>query len=103
MPNPVLTSGFAVVAAVLGASIASFLAVVADRGFHASIAGRSRCDSCGRSLRWFETLPFISFLALRGRCRSCGVGFGWTPLLWEAAGAAVAVGISLPLLLSRGA
>jgi leader peptidase (prepilin peptidase) / N-methyltransferase len=63
----------------------------------------SRCTSCGRSLRWFENVPVVSWVFLRGRCRSCGTGisfaypsvelltavvfvagyliYGWTPLL----------------------
>lgn len=37
------------------------------------IGGRSRCIECGRTLRWFELFPLISFLFLRGKCRTCGV------------------------------
>lgn len=33
----------------------------------------SHCTACGRSLRWFENIPVVSYLALRGRCRTCGV------------------------------
>ena len=32
----------------------------------------SRCPSCGHSIRWFENLPVLSWLALKGRCSSCG-------------------------------
>jgi leader peptidase (prepilin peptidase)/N-methyltransferase len=31
----------------------------------------SRCPHCARSLRWFENLPVLSYLALGGRCRGC--------------------------------
>lgn len=33
----------------------------------------SKCTSCQRSLRWFENIPVVSWLALRGRCRTCGM------------------------------
>lgn len=55
-----------------GAIIGSFLNVYIYR-FHTgkSLAGRSHCLSCGRTLRWFELFPLFSFLCLRGRCRTC--------------------------------
>jgi leader peptidase (prepilin peptidase)/N-methyltransferase len=91
-----------VFAALLGAAIGSFGGVVASRGLRQSIGGRSQCDGCGRTLRWFETIPFISFIALRGRCRGCGTSVGWAPLLWEMGGAVIALGITLPIALTRG-
>lgn len=33
--------------------------------------GRSRCDSCGRLIRWFENIPIISYVYLQGRCSNC--------------------------------
>ena len=57
----------------LGLSVGSFLNVLTLRyGTESSVGGRSRCRSCGTTLRWFELVPLVSFLALRGRCRSCG-------------------------------
>ncbi len=91
-----------VFASLLGAAVGSFGGVVASRGLRESVGGRSQCDSCGRSLRWFETVPFVSFIALRGRCRSCGASVGWAPLVWEVGGAAIALGITLPIVLARG-
>jgi prepilin signal peptidase PulO-like enzyme (type II secretory pathway) len=41
-----------------------------------SVGGRSRCPQCSRTLRWFELVPFVSFLIQRGRCRSCGTRIG---------------------------
>lgn len=32
----------------------------------------SHCLSCGRSLRWYENIPLLSWLAQGGRCRRCG-------------------------------
>ena len=56
-----------------GVIIGSFLNVYIYR-FHTgkSLAGHSHCLSCGTRLRWYELVPFFSYLGLRGRCRSCG-------------------------------
>lgn len=35
---------------------------------------RSRCQSCGHQLAWFENIPVLSYLVLRGRCRHCQAG-----------------------------
>ena len=32
---------------------------------------RSRCQSCGHQIRWFENIPLASYLFLRGRCSAC--------------------------------
>jgi leader peptidase (prepilin peptidase) / N-methyltransferase len=32
---------------------------------------RSRCQSCGHQLRWFENMPVMSYLVLRGKCSAC--------------------------------
>ncbi len=32
---------------------------------------RSRCGACGHTIRWYENLPVLSWLALRGRCSAC--------------------------------
>lgn len=58
----------------LGACFFSFLNVVVwrlPRG-EGVVHGRSHCPNCGRTLRAFELVPCVSFLALRGRCRTCG-------------------------------
>ena len=31
----------------------------------------SRCPACGHSIRWFENIPLLGWLALRGRCSAC--------------------------------
>jgi leader peptidase (prepilin peptidase) / N-methyltransferase len=86
----------------LGGAFGSFAGVVASRGFRASLIGRSHCDSCGRSLSWYELVPLVSFVALRAHCRTCGVSFGWGPLAWEAGGAVIALAIVVPVLLALG-
>jgi leader peptidase (prepilin peptidase) / N-methyltransferase len=91
-----------VFSALLGGAVGSFAGVVASRGWRGSLSGRSHCDSCGRSLSWYELIPFLSFVALRARCRTCGASFGRAPLLWEAGGAALLLAIVVPLMLALG-
>lgn len=55
----------------LGAIVGSFLNVVVLRYGAKTVSGRSLCLSCGKTLRWFELVPLVSFLAQRGRCRGC--------------------------------
>lgn len=64
---------------VFGVAIGSFLNVVALRYEGEKflfdpkvIGGRSYCPACKATLRWFELVPFFSFLIQRGRCRHCG-------------------------------
>lgn len=62
-----LVTGFA-----LGACLASFACVLAERiPARVSIMGRSRCQ-CGRPLRSHENVPVLGWLAARGRARCCG-------------------------------
>lgn len=67
-----------------GACVGSFLNVVIFRydpektnliGKH--LGGRSKCRSCGKTLRWFELIPIFSFFAQRGRCRGCLARISW--------------------------
>ena len=93
----VLPAGFeaAIVAAVFGLLVGSFLNVVVYRlpkmlerqwaAECADFAGqppkeeepfnlvvpRSRCPHCGHQIRWYENIPVVSWLVLRGRCSSC--------------------------------
>ena len=66
---------YVLVFSLIGASLGSFLNVVAQR----SIAGaswwgreRSACPMCGRTLSCRDLFPLFSYLCLRGRCRHCG-------------------------------
>jgi leader peptidase (prepilin peptidase)/N-methyltransferase len=36
-----------------------------------NIKGRSFCDNCGYELKWYDNIPFFSYVFLKGRCRSC--------------------------------
>jgi leader peptidase (prepilin peptidase)/N-methyltransferase len=64
----------AVLAAVLGACVGSFLNVVAWRlpREESVVHPRSHCPHCGTQLRWFENVPLISWMLLKARCRHCG-------------------------------
>ena len=57
----------------LGASIASFLNVVAwrvPRG-ESIVRPPSHCPKCNAPIRWWQNIPILSWLALRGKCASC--------------------------------
>ncbi|MBI2918423.1 MAG: prepilin peptidase [Chloroflexi bacterium] len=70
MPNPVVMS---VLAFFLGASIGSFINVVADRlpRGESLVQPPSHCPACGRRLTVLELVPVFSYMALRGRCHQC--------------------------------
>ena len=57
----------------LGASIASFLNVVAwrvPRG-ESIVRPPSHCPKCNAPIRWWQNIPILSYLALRGKCANC--------------------------------
>lgn len=58
----------------LGAIIGSFLGAIVLRWprDESVVKGRSRCDSCGRTLGLLDLIPLVSALLQRGRCRRCG-------------------------------
>ncbi|MFZ1250363.1 MAG: A24 family peptidase [Candidatus Microsaccharimonas sp.] len=37
---------------------------------------RSQCLHCGYTLRWYDLIPLVSWLALRGKCRACHTSIG---------------------------
>ena len=57
----------------LGAALGSFLNVVIVRTALAEdwVSGRSRCDSCKATLKWFDMVPLLSYWWLGGKCRYC--------------------------------
>ena len=63
-----------VLAFAMGASVGSFLNVVADRlpSGRSLVHPRSYCESCQRTLDSADLLPVLSYLWLRGKCRHCG-------------------------------
>ena len=111
---------------IFGLAIGSFLNVVAMRydgeRFLLStkmIGGRSHCEQCGKTLRWFELVPLFSYVIQGGRCRRCkarlsiqypivelisGLIFAFVPLalgigsIVPAGGASIVAPIAAPLV-----
>lgn len=52
-----------------GACIGSFINVVFSR--RDWFRGRSRCDNCGYTLKWYDMMPLVSYILLLGKCRKC--------------------------------
>lgn len=52
-----------------GSSFGSFLHVCLSRS--GWLTGRSRCDNCEYTLKWYDLIPVFSYIFLRGRCRKC--------------------------------
>jgi leader peptidase (prepilin peptidase)/N-methyltransferase len=63
----------AVLCAVVGLAIGSFLNVVIWRvpRNESLVRPRSHCPSCGHPVRPYDDVPVVSWLVLRGRCRDC--------------------------------
>ena len=68
-----MDAALAVLMFVLGATLGSFVTVVAHRlpSGEGIVRGRSRCPSCGAQIAAYDNVPIVSWLILRGRCRSC--------------------------------
>jgi leader peptidase (prepilin peptidase)/N-methyltransferase len=90
----------------LGATIGSFLNVVIYRlpeGESLMHPG-SHCPECGKSIRWYDNIPIISYIILNGKCRDCGASIPVRYLVVESITAFVYLysyihfGISLELL-----
>lgn len=43
----------------------------------------SRCLNCSYTLKWYDLIPVVSWLALRGRCRNCRKPIGRMEILIE--------------------
>jgi leader peptidase (prepilin peptidase)/N-methyltransferase len=58
---------------IFGAVIGSFLATLVVRWpqGRSVTAGRSACDSCGKTLGARDLVPLVSALVARGKCRAC--------------------------------
>ncbi len=111
---------FGLTALFTGASVGSFINVVADRlpAGKSLLTPRSHCSACGRDILVRDLVPVLSYLRLRGRCRHCDerisprvlavevvtgalfaafyLKLGWgTPLVIAVAGVALLVSISV--------
>lgn len=73
-----------ILAFIFGASIGSFVQVIASR-LHVApiIKGRSKCLSCGEVLRPSDLIPVLSYLFLKGKCRYCKSRYGISALVVE--------------------
>jgi leader peptidase (prepilin peptidase)/N-methyltransferase len=82
---------------VFGLLVGSFLTVVIHRvpKKETVVAGRSKCPSCGATIRARDNVPLISYLLLRGRCRACGARISPEYPLTELSTALLAAGASL--------
>lgn len=58
---------------VLGAILGSFFLVIGTRLplKENVLTGRSRCDNCKTTLKWYELIPIFSYLFQRGKCNYC--------------------------------
>lgn len=59
---------------IFGAAIGSFISALVYRmeNKKSILRGRSKCEKCGKKLKWHELIPFFSYLFLRGKCGKCG-------------------------------
>ncbi len=64
---------------IFGASVGSFLNVVAYRSVHGGsiFFDRSKCPHCKHTLASTDLVPILSFVILRGRCRYCHKKLSW--------------------------
>lgn len=88
-----LSPALLAMAAIVGAVVGSFLAVLLIRWpqERSAVLGRSVCDSCSAVLAPWDLVPILSWLLLRGRCRRCGASIDLRHFAVEAAAALVAV------------
>lgn len=65
-----LTAGFLFI---IGAAIGSFLNVIIYRTTKGEtwVKGRSYCESCKKTIAWYDNIPLLSYFLLNGKCRHC--------------------------------
>ena len=88
----------------LGACIASFLNVViwrVPRG-ESIVSPPSHCPKCGSSIKWWQNIPILSWLALRGKCANCRAPISPRYILVEMLGGVLFLAAFL-LVVFRGA
>lgn len=88
----------ALIYALFGLIIGSFLNVVILRHGARTIGGRSGCLSCGAPLLWYDMIPVFSWILLLGRCRACGSRISVQYPLVEAATAILFVLVGMATL-----
>lgn len=80
----------------------SFLNVLSSRysektGFKKAFQGRSYCDHCKKTLRWFELIPILSYLFQRGKCMSCKGAIPWQYAFVELLAGLIAIAVPLKI------
>jgi leader peptidase (prepilin peptidase) / N-methyltransferase len=85
----------AAVAGAFGATIGSFLNVVAYRlpRSQSLVHPGSSCPGCGTAIKAYDNVPVLGWLWLRGRCRSCRAPISPRYPIIEATTAVLAVGV----------
>ena len=91
--SPFITVYCSVLAALLGACVASFLNCFSWRIVHGEsvLKGRSHCDECGHVLSFRDLIPVFSYIFSRGKCRYCGKKLSSRHVWGEVIGGAVFV------------
>jgi len=69
----------------LGGAVGSFLNVLVNRSIEGRdwVRGKSECDHCKKSLRWFDMVPVLSYVVYGGKSRCCGKRLSWQHLIVE--------------------
>lgn len=85
----------AIISAMFGAAVGSFLNVCIDRlpAGKSILRPPSHCDSCQHQLAPVDLVPLFSYLWLRRRCRYCGALIPWRPF-WVELGTALLFALS---------
>ena len=93
--TPWMQAYILVLAAILGACVASFANCMGWRIVHGEsvLRGRSHCDVCGHALGPADLVPVVSYLAAKGRCRYCKAKLSARHVWGELIAMAVFVGI----------
>ncbi len=84
---------------ILGTVVGSFLNVVSLRhNTGKGLSGRSFCFTCGKTLKWYELIPVLSFVIQKGKCRTCKSIISWQYPIVEVLTGVLFLGLSQKFL-----